>query len=325
MPAISTAGISITRKSNHCIREQDVAKQVLKGVGIILGGLVGLVVVSIIVLTAITDDQLKRTYAVPPSGIIVPNDAASVARGKHLVDDVLLCKECHGPNLSGQMMSDDIITGKIASANLTAGEGGVGRKFTSDEDWVRAIRHGVHPDGRSLILMASNLYYELGDADLAAVIAYLKTLPPVDHVLPEPAPGPLGRAFLLLEPSVLPASVIPHTAPHPPVPTPGVSAAYGRYIALSCRNCHGNELAGTPGESGGSNLTPGGDLGRWNQTDFFRAIREGVTPDGTHLDNEKMPWKTLQNLTDDEIAAIWSYVKSLPARTDVGPTRTRTR
>src|SRR5512138_1465342 len=105
MLGTSTACIFLARKSNYCIRKKEMTRQVIKGVGIVLGGFVGLVVVSVIVLTAITDDQMKRTYAIPPSGIKVPNDAASIARGRHLVEDVLLCKECHGQTLSGQMMS----------------------------------------------------------------------------------------------------------------------------------------------------------------------------------------------------------------------------
>jgi hypothetical protein len=98
--------------------------------------------------------------------------------------------------LSGQ---SDAIPGLITLSfpNLTAGAGGVGAT-NSNEDWVRAIRHGVGHDGRGLLLMPVRLFYYLSDEDLGALIAYLKSLPPVDNELPMTNLGALGRVMLVL-------------------------------------------------------------------------------------------------------------------------------
>ena len=65
--------------------------------------------------------------------------------------------------------------GTLDSANITAGAGGVGAEFTT-EDYVRAIRHGIAKDGTPIFMPAVVSTAYLGDEDLAAIIAYLKTL-----------------------------------------------------------------------------------------------------------------------------------------------------
>jgi hypothetical protein len=93
--------------------------------------------------------------------------------------------------LSGQFAAvPGLVT--LAIPNLTTGAGGVGDTNT-DEDWVRAIRHGVGHDGRGLALMPSAVFYYLSDEDLGALIAYLKSLPPVDNEMPGTDLGPVGR------------------------------------------------------------------------------------------------------------------------------------
>ena len=116
----------------------------------------------------------------------------------------------------------------------------------SEVDFVRAIRHGLDADGKPLVIMPAEYYNRLGDADLGAVIAYVKSQPPVDNEVPDTSMGPLGRIIVLLEDSLLPASIIDHTAPRPPAPEPGVTAEYGRYVATVCSICHGENMAGGP-------------------------------------------------------------------------------
>jgi mono/diheme cytochrome c family protein len=295
-----------------------------KWVGIILGSLIGLLAVTVFGIYIFTGSLLNQSYIVADSQITIPtDDTAAVQRGQHLVTTVGFCQECHGDNLAGQVMEDDPLFGRLAASNLTSGEGGIGRTYR-DEDYVRAIRHGVGPDGKSLLIMPSNLYYTFGDEDLAAIVAYLKSLPPTDNALPPTTIGPIGRLYLLVDPSLLPAQVISHTTPHPGAPKPEISAAYGEYLAVACKTCHGPNLAGLPGEGGGSNITPGSQVGAWTEDDFIRAMRSGVTPDGEALDAELMPWPTLGQLTDEELKAIWVYLQSLPpVRTVVTPKATK--
>jgi mono/diheme cytochrome c family protein len=166
--------------------------------------------------------------------------------------------------------------------------------------------------------MPSNYYYNLSDADLGAVIAYLKSLPPVDNDIPDTMVGPLIRWYILQEPSLLPAEVIDHAGPRPASPQPSITVEYGRYLtSFSCVVCHHEDLAGEPdpGEEGVAvaNLTPAGNLAHWSEADFIRALRTGVTPDGRKLDPVMMPWNYIGQLSDDELKAIWLYLKSIPA------------
>ncbi|HMN31356.1 MAG TPA: hypothetical protein PKE45_24610, partial [Caldilineaceae bacterium] len=82
----------------------------------------------------------------------IPGDAAAIQRGEHIATTIGLCKRCHGENLGGKV--DFAVPGlvTIPTPNLTSGAGGIGSEY-SDEDWVRAIRHGVGRDGRALMLM----------------------------------------------------------------------------------------------------------------------------------------------------------------------------
>ena len=135
---------------------------------------------------------------------------------------------------------------------------------------MRAIRHGVGRDNKSLILMPSNELNILSDTDLGIVVSLIKNAPPVDNELPEIYFGPMGRIFLLQEPFLLTASVMDHDQPSPEMPEPGVTVEYGQYLAHLCAMCHGKDLAGIDDPGGGLNLTPAGDLGTWSETDLSR-------------------------------------------------------
>jgi mono/diheme cytochrome c family protein len=287
-------------------------RKVLKWAGIVLGGLAVLVLAAYLGLYVYTEQMLNRRYDFAVEDVVVPTDAASLERGRHLVKGVVLCDDCHGDNLGGTLMSDDPILGRLAAPNLTAGLGGKGRTFTNT-DYIRAIRHGVDPDGRPLLLMPASLFYYLSDEDLGAVIAYVKSMPPVDGEQPATQLGPVGRVFLFQFPEVISAEAIDHAGPRPAAPAPGVTAEYGRYLSLSCTTCHGADMGGGEGEGAGGNLTRGGDWGAWTEADFIRTVRTRVTPGGKRIDPELAPvFENIDEMTEDELRAIWLYLQSLP-------------
>jgi mono/diheme cytochrome c family protein len=114
-----------------------------------------------------------------------------------------------------------------------------------------------------------------------------------------------------------PVDQIDHTNQPPAGPEPGVTVAYGEYLARTCKECHGENLNGKPFGPPGQevptpNLTPGGELGSWSEQDFFNTLRTGVTPNGRQL-REDMPWKYFGKMSDDELKALWMYLRSLPA------------
>jgi mono/diheme cytochrome c family protein len=289
------------------------------------GRLLRTILVAIVVIIAaaagalyyLSDRELRRTYAVPSDTVPVPGDPASILRGAHLFKTTT-CSLCHAEDGGGSIYADLGLVGLIAGPNLTRGRGGVGDART-DQDFVRAIRYGVRPDGTSLIVMPSEVFTHLTDADLGSVIAYIRQLPPVDRELPATRFGPMGRVLLATgRMNILVAPKTKHE-PNAPAPSGDAAIAIGRYLAdiSGCHGCHGYGLSG--GRVAGpadlppaSNLTPAG-LSTWTAADFIRVMREGRRPDGSAI-NEFMPWRAFAAMTDTELHALWMYLRSVPPK-----------
>jgi len=298
-------------------------RKILKWIGIVLGSLIGLLVLAFVVLYIIGSvnwNRIRRNHHdVAVETILIPTDQASIARGEHIAT-IRMCRYCHTEALSGDFETvPGLIT--LSFPNLTAGAGGVGATNT-DEDWVRAIRHGVGHDGRGLLLMPARVFYYLSDEDLGALIAYLKSLPPVDNELPGTNPLLVGRVMLVLgqlppEATVPDVTMIDHDGPRPVAPKPGVTVEYGKYLTSTCALCHGSNFNGQTISEGGPdylapNLTLGGEVAFWSEEDFMTTLRTGVTPNGHRL-KDVMPWKYFGQMTDEELSAVWLYLQSLPA------------
>lgn len=294
-------------------------RKIFKWLGITLGGLIGLILLTILGLYISAAVRLNKTYIVRAKTITIPSDPASIERGKQWVESGA-CKYCHGSDLSGTAFLDDPMLGKIPARNLTPGKGGAGSEFM-DADWVRAIRYGINPEGRSLIIMPSGYFYYFSDSDLGDIIAYLKSLPSVDKEWPDPEFTPFGKILVSAGAlgRVIEAENINHSAVFPPAPTKDVTAAYGEYLieVSGCRMCHGEDLTGVenppnPAAPSVPGLVAGSEVAFWSEADFIRTIRTGVTPDNRPL-TEFMPWKEFRNMTDDQLEAIWLYLNSLTA------------
>ena len=285
-------------------------KMIIKWFFILLAAIIGLALVAIISLYFYTESQFNQQYEIEKDeiGLIAEYSGESEGFDRLLI---AFCQECHGSNMAGQVMEEDPLIGIIVAPNLTSGEGGIGTYFT-DEDYVRTIRHGLDVSNRSLIVMPSNYFAQLSDDDLSQIISYIKNLPPVDNVLPESRIGLLGRFFMLQDPSLLPASVIDHSAERSSTPEKEVSAEYGEYLAVICALCHGQDFSGGPEASSGLNLTPAGNLSNLTEEEFVTTIRTGVTPEGEVFDPVEMPYEQISLMSDDELRAIWLYLQSLP-------------
>jgi mono/diheme cytochrome c family protein len=291
-------------------------KQAFKWSAVGLGCLVIIVGITAVVLYSIGRSRLNQTYSVDVAAAPNDNNPETLERGKHLVEAVVACGECHGEGLRGRAFFDDPAIGTVVSANLTGGEGGIADTY-SDEDWIRAVRHGIDPAGKPLLVMPAQRFQNMSTADLGAVLAYLKTVPPVDNVPSDTELTPLTYILIALGQfdDSIPAETINHDASLSVAPSEGTTQAYGEYLVsvATCRDCHGKELASGqagPGEPIGPNLTPSGELGRWTQSDFFQLMRTGQTPAGRQI-QEFMPWRYYGKMTDTELAAIWLYLQSL--------------
>ena len=280
-------------------------------------GLVSLIVLLVAVVYGVSEARLRKTYDVAgTTAMNVTSDPAQLARGRHLVTAVAKCVECHDADLGGKVMIDEAPMGTIVASNLTRGKGGVAGNYT-DAQLERAIRHGIRPNGRALVIMPSDEYQNLSDADVSAIIAYIRSVAPVEREHPSRSVGPVARALVTVGVPFLPAARMDHTATRPAMPPEGPTREYGQYLVSvgGCRGCHGPDLSGAPGHGPDAktapNITPAGSIGRWSEADFVRAIRTGARPDGTQID-PAMPWKAMSGHTEDELHAIWLYMQTVP-------------
>src|SRR5690606_39103581 len=164
-------------------------KRLLKRTGLVLAALVVLIILAGAVLFVIGGSKFDGPRALRAETIAPASAPAAIALGQHLVA-THACADCHGQRLEGTVLIDAPPFLVVAS-NLTSGAGGVGGQLDA-AGWERAIRHGVGVDGRGLVIMPAEAYTHLSDTDLAAMIAYLESLPPVDNELPATEVRPLG-------------------------------------------------------------------------------------------------------------------------------------
>jgi cytochrome c553 len=226
------------------------------------------------------------------------------------------CGECHGARGEGKVVIDDA-PGLLAGSNLTA----TAERY-SDADFARAIRHAVAPDGRPLVFMPSRDFWPMSDRDLGMIVAYIRSLPRVDHEVPACELRPVGQVLHVL--GLFPAAeaeVIDHDAPRPREVPIAPTAAYGGYLANGCTGCHGEHFSGgpipgAPPELGvPRNLTPHETgLAAWTEAEFVAVMREGKRPDGTQVDPRQMPYPILGLMTDVELEALWAYLRTVPPR-----------
>ena len=281
-------------------------------------------------LTVMARQNLK--YSAPYPDIKTSKDTAIVARGKHLVFSSAHCVNCHNNNNPDSLMalgSDvplsggvlfDLPLGKIYSKNITPdNETGIG-KF-SDGEIARVLRYGVHPDGSAVYDFMP--FHNMSDEDLTAVISYLRTQKPVKNNIPPNQLNILGN--------VVKAFMVKPVGPKGDVPSSvarDTTASYGQYLAVSvaeCNGCHtmrniAGNFTGEPFAGGNNidgfvtpNLTPDstGRIFKWSEDNFIERFRMGKLIPGS-----PMPWNTFKNMTDDELRAIYKFLRSVkPVKT----------
>jgi len=235
--------------------------------------------------------RLARTVDVRVVPVAYARDAAAIRLGKHVFES-RGCAECHGSDGRGIGVVD---AGgiEVRAPNITRGPGGVVSDY-NEGDWVRAIRHGVNPAGHALMFMPSEAYNRMHDGELAALVAYVRSLPPV-----------AGEAATLALPLRFKAKYglglvrdaseqIDHRKPPPVAVAAAPTAQYGAYLAPLCTTCHGASVA---------------PMERYDTLDRFVAmIRTGRRPDGAEID-PAMPFLTLRNLDDLELAALYAHFR----------------
>jgi mono/diheme cytochrome c family protein len=270
---------------------------------------------AFITLAEMGERKLQRHVEVAVAPVAFRSDAASVERGAYLFRS-RGCGDCHGATGGGRVVVEDGAM-LVRSPDITPG--GVAARY-SEVDWVRTIRHGVKPDGTPVMIMPSEEYNRLVDTDLAAVVAYVRQLPPAGGArtevrLPMPVKA-LYAAGVVLDAS----EKIDHTLPPAQPVAEGVTAEHGAYVANGCIGCHGKQLAGgkIPGAppdwppAAKLNPGPGSALDRYRTVEQFMAMfKTGVRPDGTSV-SKVMPFVSLKELSDVDVRALYIHLRSLP-------------
>lgn len=293
----------------------------LKWVGIIIGVFLGILILVSLILFALGQARLNKVYDVSVRQIPVLEDDASLMEGKRIFQ-YRGCEACHGDNLEGKVYLDNPAIGQVITPNLTAGLGGIGALRT-DEDLIRAITHGLRPDGTPLLFMPSTEFYYMSDEDLGMVLGYIRTVPAVDNDPPSSKLSFTGFVVMNITRDItfLPAELIPHDKTPPSAPEPDITPDYGSYLAISCMVCHGptysgGEIPGFPAEwPAAPNLTSGSGSRMlvWGEDGFIEIMRTGEKH-GRAINPDYMPWKSYRHMTDDELRAVYVFLMSLPPK-----------
>lgn len=265
--------------------------------------------------------KMARKIEVNVQPVAYAGEPRSLERGKYLFES-RGCADCHAVHGGGREFVNDGKGLRLAGPNITPG--GVTARY-QPLDWVRTIRHGVKPDGRAAMIMPSEDYNRFTDQDLAALVAYVRSLPPREGgaaILELPVPVRVLYGFGAIRDA---ADKIDHSLP-PAQPVPeAVDARHGAYVANMCLGCHGEHLSGgmipggPPDWPPAANLTPGEGTAMSRYPDasrFIAMLRSGKRPDGTPI--EVMPFESLAKLSDVDAQALYMFLGTLQPRSAGG-------
>jgi mono/diheme cytochrome c family protein len=308
-------------------------------------GLVVVLVVAVAGLGIYVASRQHLTFDAPLPAVTASADSAVIERGRYVVRNLASCPICHGDpkqrqrQLAGEEVplsggfEFNIPPGKFYPPNITPdAETGIGR--FSDGQIARALRLGVGHDGRALLPFME--MQGLSDEDLAAVVSYLRSQPPVHNLVPAHQYNLLGR---FVKATVLANPVGPKATP-PQRNSHGATVENGRYLVESVANCwachtqrDNNTGAMVGPHLGGATMTDEenlkrtwappnltsdpttGRLARFSEDEFVARMRAGRAIPGS-----PMPWQGFQKLHEDDLRAIYRYLKTLPAVVhDPGP------
>jgi len=302
----------------------------------IVKGILLTILLLVVALVVLVQLRWNRTFTAPTPELRATSDSAVIAQGRYLAYGPAGCAYCHLPKAdwarldAGEMppLSGGHVFpvpfGDVRSPNLTPdASGGIGRR--TDGEIARQIRHGIRADNRAAFPFME--YQDLSDADLVALLSFLRSQPAVANAVPDLRYNLMGKALMafMIKPTG-PARTPPATSPA------GATVERGEYLAnavASCAACHTNrsqtgEYIGAKFAGGQRmdieddpthvfvtpNLTADAATGliySWSEDDFIARFRKGRV-----LPVALMPWAAFSRMSDDDLRAIYRYLRSLP-------------
>lgn len=249
------------------------------------------------------------SFPPPPAfAAAIPTDATSLAHGAHLAV-TRGCTGCHGKNLQGKVFHQDLASGRSVAANLT--------RLVHDHSpavFERAVRHGIGHDGRALYSMPSFTFTRMTDADIAALYAYIRSVPVGDPPLPAAWLSPLVRWRLATGSDAAVPAFLTQVAPLRRQSDPDPAIARGEYLAMTgCTECHGFNLRGdNPFDPPGTGPPDLAMVAAYDKADFARLMRTGLPPGDRDLGlMAGVAKRRFSHWTDTEVADLYAYLSSL--------------
>jgi mono/diheme cytochrome c family protein len=287
-------------------------RRLIKIPAVLLTGLLTLVLAAISFIGA---KGLAATYtpvAVAAPILTVQGTPEQIARGQYLVN--IACTGCHGtagqfPLTGGFDMATEIPIpiGSMKASNLTPA-GAIARY--SDGELFRVLRQGIGKDGLWLGMMSSLPYRQLSDEDTQAIIAFLRSQPPV----PSEVQG--GDNYNFIGVLLFGSGMFPLPDPVAEgainAPAKATSPDYGQYVATfgECRGCHGADMTGTPASPVGPAMpNPRPLVSTLTREQFTQMMRTGQRSNGVEL---QMPWQNASRMDDEDLGALYAYLTSKP-------------
>lgn len=301
----------------------------LRRAGLTLGAIV---VLGAIGYTALVQYGLHKSY---PQALQPETGAAlqdQIKRGEYVarLSDCTACHTAQGGQAFAGGYRLETPFGAILSSNITSDkETGIGN--WTQEQFARAVRHGVGSHGYLYAAMPYNAYAKLTDRDLTDLWAYIRTIPAVkNEVVENQLPFPFNQRWTLAGWNLM----FFDDAVFKPALDKNAEINRGAYLVDGpghCAACHTskNLLGGDSSNylQGGTlegwhapDLTPNPHvgLGSWNQEDIVSYLKSGTNrftassgPMTEAVEN------STQYMTDDDLRAIASYLQSLPASSGV--------
>ena len=306
----------------------------IKKILLTLAALLGVVIVTLATTISLRWD---RKFEAPYPELKASSDPQVIARGRYLAFGPAHCSDCHTadadrdllraggtPPLSGGL-TFVIPPGTIRVPNITPDSAtGIGRR--SDGEIARMLRYGVRHDGRAAFPFME--FHDMSDSDIVALLSFVRSQPPVAHAVADHELSWVGKgasAFLI-------SPIGPSASPPAASPEPGPTLERGAYLVSALANCAGchsqrSMVSGAytgPKLQGGMEMEssvnakiklvppditsrPGGRVAGWTEDEFVARFHGGERIPGS-----PMPWQAFGRMSDDDLRAIYRYLRSVP-------------